>query len=733
MPAAITTLKSLLDAEAQTNRLLRLNFSKGDGPAGVLMVANRLDADEGLSRDFRFTVQVISDSATLSLKDVVGKLVSVELMRDDGSVRYFNGHVFELSFVRDDGGLAYYDMVLLPWLTFLRYRTDNYLFHGKTVQEQIESIFGEYPGANWRMQNLGADEAMKDAFELNESDYNYVHRRLESKGWSYHYEHSAAGHTLVITGDSTASAAMDGGGTMTWEGRTGVRQNGLWSLSPVRGVASTLYRGRSFDFKNPLPVLEVELPSNNEQGAVPPLEVYEYAGEYGFKHRADAEAQAKTHIEGIEAAGKHFGGAGDNDCVQAGRSFKLSGHIDASALDDGGGSGSSSAGSEDLEFLIIEARHTATNNYQVQEATPAEYSNTLVCLRKKIPWRPGRGFNSTEHKVYALQTAVVVGPKGEEIHTDPYGRVRVQFHWDRIGTYDEKSSAWIRVASTWAGSNFGFMAIPRIGQEVIVQWLDGNPDRPIITGRVYNQLNMPPWELPANQTQTGILSRSSNDGSYDNANALRFEDKKGAEELWLHAEKDQRIEVENDESHWVGHDRSKTIDHDETVHVKHDRTETVDHNEKIDIGDNRTEDVGQNETISIGDNQTVTIGSNRSVTIGGAKTETIALAKAETIGLAKALTIGGAYQTSVGALMNTTVGLSQSEQVGLSKSISVGTRYSTTAGEEFSVVVGAASLTLKSDGTIILKGKDITFQSSGNIVGKANGNVAIKGTQTDVN
>jgi type VI secretion system secreted protein VgrG len=307
--------------------------------------------------------------------------------------------------------------------------------------------------------------------------------------------------------------------------------------------------------------------------------------------------------------------------------------------------------------------------------------------------------------------------------------VRVQFHWDREGQYDDKSSAWVRVASTWAGSNFGFVAIPRIGQEVLVQFLDGNPDRPLITGRVYNQQNMPPWELPANQTQTGMLSRSSTGGEYENANAIRFEDKKGAEEVWLHAEKDQRIEVENDESHWVGHDRTKTIDRDETVHVKHDRTETVDnnetitvhnnrtervdHNETLSIGDNRTEDVGQNETISIGQNQSVTIGDNRSVTIGGNKSETIAQAKAESIGLGKALSIGLGYQTTVGGAMNTTVGLMQAEQVGLSKSVMVGNKFSITAGDELEITVGKSSLVMKSDGTVLINGTTFNFSASG--------------------
>ncbi len=188
--------------------------------------------------------------------------------------------------------------------------------------------------------------------------------------------------------------------------------------------------------------------------------------------------------------------------------------------------------------------------------------------------------------VQGPQTAVVVGPAGEEIYTDKYGRVKVQFHWDRDGKKDENSSCWIRVSQPWAGKSWGTIATPRIGQEVIVDFLEGDPDQPIITGRVYNAEQMPPYELPANKTQSGIKTRSSQGGAAANFNEIRFEDKKGAEQLFIHAEKNQDIEVENDETHWVGHDRKKTIDHDETTHVKHDRTETVDNNETITIHGN---------------------------------------------------------------------------------------------------------------------------------------------------
>ncbi|NQE49018.1 type VI secretion protein VgrG [Herbaspirillum rubrisubalbicans] len=710
---AAQALRTLMNAQRQNNRLLRLSFPRDDAPADALMVANRLSAYEGMSRDFQFTVEVLSDNPDIALKDVMAKMVTLELLRADGSVRYFNGYVFDFRFVRQDGGFSYYDLVALPWLAFLRYRHDNYLFHGKTVQQQTTEIFNDYDMRDWQCKGLQGDAPMTDACQFDESDYNYLHRRWEALGWHYWYEHRKDGHTLMLCGDSTQAEPIDGSGQMLWQGRSGVRDSGLHSFSSIRTVAATAYAASSFDFKSPRPI-RADAPTINKQGVVPKLEVYEYAGAYGYKNSADGRDFVRMRIEEIEAASKHFKAKGDDDHSQCGRSFVLSGHLDAR-----------SAGNEDSQFLILEARHEVSNNYETRQGSTAAYDVELTCLRKKIPWRPGRGFNSTEPKIYGVQTAIVVGPAGEEIYTDEYGRVKVQFHWDREGEYNEKSSAWVRVASTWAGSNFGFMAVPRIGQEVIVQWLDGNVDRPLITGRVFNQSNMPPWPLPDNKTQTGILSRSSHDGGYDNANALRFEDKKGQEEVWLHAEKDQRIEVEHDESHWVGNDRSKTIDHDETVHVKHDRTETVGNNETITVHNNRTEQVDQNETINIGANRTEEVGQNETISIGANQSITIGQNKTETVTIAKALTVGAGYAVSVGGAMNTAVGLAQLEEVGLNKSVMVGKTFNITAGDEFKITVGKSTMVMKSDGTVLINGTKFNFEASGP--------VQISGKDVDVN
>jgi type VI secretion system secreted protein VgrG len=689
----------LLQKMRQHNRLLRLSFPNEDGPGAVLL-ANRLEVKEALSRDFRIVVEVLSDNENIELKDVLGRMVTVELVREDGTMRYFNGYVFEFRRDYADGAFVYYDMVLGPWLSYLKLRRDNYLFHNRSMGDQTAEIFADYAVRSWELRVAGPDPEMTFACQYGESDYNYLHRRWEALGWYYWYEHTADGHKLILSDDSTAAPPIDGARKeIPFQREAGSKEDdGLGDWTPVRRLVPSSVVLSSFDFKKPKPAV-VDVPTLNVQGDVLAVETYDYAGAYGFAAVDQGEAQAKLRMEEIEATAKFFQGHGNDRTAQAGRSFELTGHFDAT---DG----------NDQNFVIVEAHHTASNNYQDADAAPAHYANRLVCSRTRIPWRPSRGLNSVEPKIHGLQTAIVVGPAGDEIYTDEYGRVRIQFHWDREGQRDDQSSAWVRVATPWAGANFGMTSIPRVGTEVIVQFLDGNPDRPLVTGMVPNTDTMPPWPLPANKTQSGILSRSTPGGSYENANAIRFEDAKGKEQLWLHAEKDQLTEVENDEDKWVGNDRRKTVDRDETTHIKRNRAETVDNDETITVHNNRTERVDHNEKISIGDNRVEDVGNDETISIGGTRSVTIGGMKLETVTLAKALTIGGAYQTTVGAAMNTSVGLMQAEQVGLSKTVTVGQKITFTAGEEFRIEVGSSTFVMKKDGRIEITGKEIIIKGS---------------------
>ena len=393
-----------------------------------------------------------------------------------------------------------------------------------------------------------------------------------------------------------------------------------------------------------------------------------------------------------------------------------------------------------------------------------DFQGSYGLLDGAIPFRPS--FHTDKPRVRGPQTATVVGPEGEEIWTDPYGRVKVRFHWDRADVKDEARSCFVRVSQVWAGEKWGSMHIPRIGQEVIVDFLEGDPDRPIITGRVYNQAQMPPYALPANQTQSGIKSRSTPKGGPNNFNEIRFEDKKGTEQLYIQAEKNQDNLVKADDSLSVGGSRTKSVGGDETVSIGANRTETVGSNESETVGANQTvkiaadqtETIGANQTLSVGVNQTITVGANRSASVGANQTVTVAVASAETVGAAKALTVGAAYQVSVGAAMNETigglkaeeiggvktvnVGGASSENVGGGKSVKAGGSISESAGgdvsvsagknvalkagakgvfeaaDELTLKCGGATIILKSSGDITIKGAKITINGSGDVIVK---------------
>ena len=351
-------------------------------------------------------------------------------------------------------------------------------------------------------------------------------------------------------------------------------------------------------------------------------------------------------------------------------------------------------------------------------------------------------------KTHGPQTAKVVGPKGESIWTDRYGRVKVKFHWDRLAKGDDTSSCWVRVSSAWAGQGFGGVQIPRVNDEVVVDFINGDPDRPLIIGRVYNEASMPPWALPAAATQMGFLSRSK-DGTADTANALRFEDKAGEEQVWLHAEKNMDTEVENNETLSVGSNRTKTIGGNETTEVKKNRTETVNQNETITVHQNRTETVDGNETITVHSNRTETvdqnekvrIGQNQSVTINGnqtlkvdqTKTETIALASMLNVGLAQNTNIGAAYVLNVGAGWMTNVGAMQMHNVAMKYSLNAGRDIALSAGtnaefsaeDKITLVCGESMIVLEQNGTITISANKIK------LVGEKV--IDIDGTQIDIN
>jgi type VI secretion system secreted protein VgrG len=482
-------LQALLEAH-QGTRLLRLSFPKNDGPQVRLMV-NRFHGTEYLSRDYAFKVELLSDDSRIELEAMHGKLLCVSLVQADGGLRPFTGYVTSFKLVKTDGGVAFYEAMLMPWLGYTRLRKNSRLFHAKNLREQVETIFagyGELPAWEWKV--AGEQPQVTMATQWDETDHNYLCRRWEAAGYSYWYEHTDAGHTLNVCDNTTTIAPIDGLSPCISFQRAGgsAEEDAIGDWSPQRQWASGQVAVSGFDFKSPRPI-HADTVTINQQGDIPMLEVHSYEGHYGFKDQSDAFRLSQLRMEEIEARAKLYEAQGNNRYVAAGRWFRLLGHFNES---------------EDNEFLILEVHHEASNNYLQGKGAVSEYKNRLLCRGKALPWRPGRGFNSTESKLLALQTAIVVGANGHgSLDVDQYGRIQVKFHWDR----DESGSCWVRVSSNWAGGEQGLASHPRVGSEVIVQWLDGNPDHPIVTGSVYNQSYMPPWKLPEQQALMGFRSR----------------------------------------------------------------------------------------------------------------------------------------------------------------------------------------------------------------------------------
>jgi type VI secretion system secreted protein VgrG len=501
---------SAFSGESQHNRLLRLEFPFQDGPSATLL-PNTLHAHEEVSRGFRFDVEVLSDDARIPLKMLMGRMVTISLVREDGSLRYFNGYVTEFRFVRADGGFAFYHMVLEPWMAFTRLRKDNVSFHGKSVREITEETLKHYRQAEWHMHVYEEDPRLTVANQHNETDYNHLHRRWEALGLHYWYEHRFDGHMLMLSDKSFLAEPIDAtrhddADVIPFRDKGGSGEDdGVREWTAVRRLGSGKTTLASFDYKNPV-AQRASFGSANQQGDIFAYEVYENAGSYGFRMRADGEKLSEQRMVEQDKYTQYFEAAGNHRTVLPGRTFKLGDHFSAEPRSREYDP-EPRRSIDDRSYLILAVDHEASNNYQSGAGVPSSYANRFTCVRKDIRWRPGVNYNSEPCANPGVQTAIVVGPSGSEIHTDGYGRVKVQFHWDRLGHYDENSSAWIRVMTPAAGGEFGQIRLPRVGEEVAVVYPDGNIDHPLIIGALYNGEHMPPWTLPGQAALSGLRSR----------------------------------------------------------------------------------------------------------------------------------------------------------------------------------------------------------------------------------
>jgi type VI secretion system secreted protein VgrG len=520
----------MADDFTQANR--RLRIATPLGPDELLITG--LTGTEGISTLFHFQAELLGRDEHVDFDAIVGKGVTISIAAGK-QLRYLNGIVSRFSQSGTVGRHASYRADIVPWPWFLTRTTDCRIFQKKAVPDIAKEIFGEYGFSDYRFRLNGTYDPREYCVQYRETDFTFVSRLLEEEGIFFFFDHEDGKHTLVV-GDSPHAhepCPVLSQVRFMHESGTGSDDDDIvtW-FAKEQEVRAGRYSHTDYNFKTP----SLDL-SASATGADPrPYELYDYPACGPTRSRTEALVRIRQQEE--DATRVRFGGAGFVRSFSPGWKFTLRAHGDGvSATFDG-------------NYVLTAVRHRAKESYAAGEETEVSYDNDFECVEGSVVFRPPR--RTPRPVIHGVQTAMVVGLAGEEIFVDEYGRVKVQFYWDRLGKWDENSSCWLRVSHDWAGKNWGIVSIPRIGQEVIVSFLDGDPDRPLITGRVYNAEQMPPYTLPAGKTQSGIKSRTTLGGTPSNFNEFRFEDKKGGEEIYLHAEKNWTVHVKDGEAKTVG-------------------------------------------------------------------------------------------------------------------------------------------------------------------------------------
>jgi type VI secretion system secreted protein VgrG len=663
---------------SQANRRLRIETPLGTD--ALLITA--LGGTEAISSLFSFQAELLGHDQDADFDAIVGQNVTISIAAAGGP-RFLNGIVSRFSQSGTVGDHARYHAEIVPWTWFLTRTTDCRIFQEKSVPDIVQQIFGEYGVTDFRFRLTGTYDTWEYCVQYRETDYNFIARLLEEEGIFFFFEHENGKHTLVLADSPRAlqpCPVLSSVRFMQQQTATTEEEDVITWFTKEQEVRAGRWSATDYNFETPSLDLSASATGNDPRG----YEIYDFPTGAMTRDRSDRLVRARQQEE--DASRIVFRGTG------YARSFCPGFQFTMRAQGQNGGA------SFDGRYLLTGVHHRASESYGPDGVRDAvSYSNEFECIDATVQLRPAR--RTRKPVIYSVQTAEVVGPSGEEIFVDTYGRVKVQFHWDREGHRDENSSCWMRVSQGWAGKNWGMVHLPRVGQEVVVAFLEGDPDQPIVVGRVYNGENMPPYDLPANKTQSGVKSRSTPGGSPANFNEIRFEDKKGQEQVYIHAERDELIVVERNkteqvgasESISIGYDRSETVGHDETITVQNDRTETVLGNETLTVLKDRTRTVSQNENV------------------------TVLLTRMVTVGVNDMLNVGGAQEVNVGGLQAVTVAGAQVVTVCLASVHNVGKAYSLSAGDSITLSTGASSLTMKKDGTIEIKGTDITIEGSSTV------------------
>lgn len=707
----------------QAERILRLETPLGPD----VLLPERFELHEAVSDLFLIQMSVRSMRTDIKPEELVGKMVDVSVETGEGSRRTWNGLVVRLS----EGplvtrGLRAYHLTIRPRLWLMSQRSDCRIWLDKTSVEIAQMLCSEHGLEAPKTQGIVTPPKPQHySVQFNETDLAYLTRRLEEDGIFYWFEHEggqmgsvAARHTLVLANHEFGYAKSDTANVRYAMGSSDRNHISKFekSFSYVPGKRSMA----DWNFLQPNGVPQADTPSLVKLPGNDQYDLYEYPaiGGYGSDSASEGidrdrvEAQSKLRMQAAEAEHNRVEGQSSVRTLAPGFRFTP---YDVS-----------DAGNQFDEHVVIQIVHVARDrSYETNEGDP-EYVNRFIAIPSKVPATPHR--TVPRPRCEGTQIAIIAGPEGEEIHTDPYGRVKVWFPWDRRAKKDGSDTCWMRVAQNWGGAGWGGQIIPRIGMEAILSHIDGDFDKPLIVGLVPNARQVTPYTLPGHKTKS-VFRTQTHKG--DGFNELTFEDEKGNEEIYMHAQRDNRIHI--------GNSRTKRVDNNQA--------ESVGHNKTIEVGNNHHEVIGGNMTLMVGPNilqkgvtaamqvlrnkardllstnlgaftdklgflAQETMGEgNLVVGVAKNKAETVMLSSTEIVGAAKALTIGGGYQVTVGGVINESIAVAAWQEVGNNKV--------TVVGEKYELVVGKSSLVMDREGNITLKGVKVLIDGAKSIRHKA--------------
>jgi len=682
----------------QENRLCRMAKSSGLDP----FLVRRFQGREAVSQPFQLEVELETD-----LAKILGASVTFELAQASGLQRPFNGVVDQIQQVEADLTGAVYRVRLVPWTRLLELRTNCRVFQEMSVPDIVDEVLSDHgvQDIEWRLE--GEYQRRVLCVQYRESDWSFIARLLEEEGIAYHYEHEDGRHVLVC-GDTPAQRQpcpeQPQAIFRTAEDSDRDEEGMLHDVMQEFRLERSLHSGRrllsDFNYLDPGASLEAMATADLAIAVNKELEDFEHPG--GFvKLGAEDDAKlpfgedlAAVRAEAVDA--RTLLARGESTCrgFQAGATFELLNHLRKDCR---------------ISWLLLEVQHDLDQSAMFSTSAGGEsfYANTIVCLPAKLPYRPAR--RTPRPTVKGPQTAIVTGPSGEEIHTDQHGRVKVAFHWDRYGARDGSDSCWVRVAHGWAGAGWGMQFTPRIGHEVMVEFLEGDPDRPLITGSVYNGKNAIPFSTP---TQSGIRTRSSKEGGAANCNEIRFEDKKDSEDLFIQAERTLTINVKQASSATVGTDQSLAVKGDRSVAVTGDESVAVEGDQSVAVTGDQSQAVSGDRTVQVAGDENHRTDCDHKLEVGGDHTVEVIGNQGVT---ATEITLGGSDKIRLevgGSYIEITSGsiVIHSEQVmveGTSEAEVSAPTAKLTGGS--AAEVGAPSVTITGDSDVTIEGGSVSI------------------------